>query len=229
MSHYSGSVPDPERAPDWRTSAACRKKRKKSIDPELFFTPADEETAKAICGGCPVRRDCLAFALDNSISHGIFGGLDDRERDNLRRNERRRNAKPIDTPEPKRPAPPPPKTLAEAVSRHAQPTDDGHALWYGIPHMVFEGRRYTALQAVFIVGYGREPEGNVRRACGNAECCYYGHLTDAVIRNSDAICGTRPGYQRHRKLGEDACARCRAANADADNLLRRTGSTKASA
>src|SRR2546429_4670702 len=48
----------------WWSRAACR-----SADPELFFPvsaagPSRVETAaaKAVCAGCDVRRECLAFA-----------------------------------------------------------------------------------------------------------------------------------------------------------------------
>lgn len=44
-----------------------------------------------------------------------------------------------------------------------------------------------------------------------------------------AECGTRRGYQKHRRDGEPACDACRQANTDADNRLRRTGTTKAMA
>lgn len=44
-----------------------------------------------------------------------------------------------------------------------------------------------------------------------------------------AECGTRSGYQRHRNAGEPACDACRQANTDADNRLRRTGTTKQAA
>ena len=33
-------------------------------------------TAKAVCATCPVRADCLRFALDAGLDYGIFGGLD---------------------------------------------------------------------------------------------------------------------------------------------------------
>jgi WhiB family redox-sensing transcriptional regulator len=59
---------------DWRLRAACRR-----ADPELFFPVSqsgpslDQVTqAKAICAGCPVRQQCLAFALDTRQDHGVW-------------------------------------------------------------------------------------------------------------------------------------------------------------
>ena len=45
-------------------------------NPELFFaeSPADVETAKALCLGCPVRTECLAGALDRREPWGVWGG-----------------------------------------------------------------------------------------------------------------------------------------------------------
>jgi WhiB family transcriptional regulator, redox-sensing transcriptional regulator len=44
--------------------------------PELFFaeTPADVETAKALCLACPVRAECLAGALERREPWGVWGG-----------------------------------------------------------------------------------------------------------------------------------------------------------
>lgn len=39
------------------------------------------------------------------------------------------------------------------------------------------------------------------------------------------VCGTRRGYQKHRRDGEKACDACRYANSAADRRLRTTGST----
>jgi WhiB family redox-sensing transcriptional regulator len=45
-------------------------------NPELFFadSPADVETAKALCLQCPVRTACLAGALDRREPWGVWGG-----------------------------------------------------------------------------------------------------------------------------------------------------------
>jgi WhiB family transcriptional regulator, redox-sensing transcriptional regulator len=45
-------------------------------DPELWFaeSPADLERAKALCITCPMRRECLAGALQRSEPYGVWGG-----------------------------------------------------------------------------------------------------------------------------------------------------------
>lgn len=62
--------------------AACR-----GMDAELFFPHLGENTApaKAVCAGCPVACDCLAYALENRDTYGIWGGKSERERRVLRR------------------------------------------------------------------------------------------------------------------------------------------------
>lgn len=44
--------------------------------PELFFadSPAETEQAKALCRDCPVRRECLADALERREPWGVWGG-----------------------------------------------------------------------------------------------------------------------------------------------------------
>ncbi|HJQ47623.1 MAG TPA: WhiB family transcriptional regulator [Amycolatopsis sp.] len=60
----------------WRADALCR-----DADPdELFVRGADQNRAKLVCMGCPVRTECLAEALDNRIGFGIWGGMTERER-----------------------------------------------------------------------------------------------------------------------------------------------------
>jgi WhiB family redox-sensing transcriptional regulator len=54
----------------WQAQAACRHST-------LDFTPEHEgpevEAARAVCATCPVKRPCLAYALDTR-SCGVWGG-----------------------------------------------------------------------------------------------------------------------------------------------------------
>lgn len=60
----------------WRADALCR-----DTDPdELFVRGAEQNRAKMVCMGCPVRTECLAEALDSRIDFGIWGGMTERER-----------------------------------------------------------------------------------------------------------------------------------------------------
>jgi WhiB family redox-sensing transcriptional regulator len=45
-------------------------------DPRLWFSerPADLELAKAFCRPCPVRRCCLAGAVERREPYGVWGG-----------------------------------------------------------------------------------------------------------------------------------------------------------
>lgn len=74
---------------NWRVLAACR-----SAEPDLFFpaAPAEltggqaeraggqAERAKAFCGTCSVRRECLQFALATRQPYGVWGGMSEHER-----------------------------------------------------------------------------------------------------------------------------------------------------
>lgn len=57
-------------------------------DPELFFPErpgVSPRLAKQICAGCPVRVECLEYALRNGERFGVWGGLSPKERARLRR------------------------------------------------------------------------------------------------------------------------------------------------
>ncbi|MGI9123523.1 MAG: WhiB family transcriptional regulator [Mycobacterium sp.] len=45
-------------------------------EPDLWFAhaPADLERAKTLCGGCPIRRQCLSQALERAEPWGVWGG-----------------------------------------------------------------------------------------------------------------------------------------------------------
>jgi WhiB family redox-sensing transcriptional regulator len=59
----------------------CRKENKPAVpchigDPDLWFaeSPVDLEQAKALCTDCPIRRECLAAALERQEPWGVWGG-----------------------------------------------------------------------------------------------------------------------------------------------------------
>jgi WhiB family redox-sensing transcriptional regulator len=71
---------------DWAPRAACKAEQ----PDKLFVRGAEQNKAKTLCAGCPVRTECLAEALDNQIEWGVWGGMTERERRALLR--RRPNA-----------------------------------------------------------------------------------------------------------------------------------------
>jgi hypothetical protein len=152
MSHYTGSVPDTTRTPDWRTRAACLG-HWDAMHPDT--NEAEIAYAKGICAPCPVRMECLRDAIQTGDNQwGIRAGLRPDERRTTAAELKRREA-------------------AQETNRNATP----------------------------MVRKKREP----------------------------AKCGTRGGYQKHLREKTEICAPCRQANTDADNRLRRTGTTKAAA
>lgn len=67
---------------DWSSSAACG-----SAEPDLFFPVSASASnltqvteAKALCGICLIRRECLDFAVRTRQMHGIWGGMTEEER-----------------------------------------------------------------------------------------------------------------------------------------------------
>lgn len=67
----------------WVGYAACR-----DADPGLFFAGTeggDTRTAQRICAGCPVRDECLDWALAAGMPYGVWGGTTEQERRRLAR------------------------------------------------------------------------------------------------------------------------------------------------
>lgn len=78
---------------DWRTEAVCSQ----SAGTKLFFpvgvTGAAEiqiHQAKTVCAECPVRAECLEFAITTNQEYGVWGGTSEEERRVLRRQWRQR-------------------------------------------------------------------------------------------------------------------------------------------
>ncbi|MFF4385560.1 WhiB family transcriptional regulator [Streptomyces sp. NPDC001552] len=69
---------------NWRTEAACAPWNAPLFHPKHEGTgPAYAPEAKAICARCPVRAQCLEWALITGDPHGVWGGLDAGERKQL--------------------------------------------------------------------------------------------------------------------------------------------------
>ncbi|MTD58756.1 transcription factor WhiB [Amycolatopsis sp. RM579] len=65
----------------WHDDAACV-----GTDPDSFYPEQgpgitlDVAAAKRVCLRCPVRPNCLAYAIAHDERHGIWGGLTPQER-----------------------------------------------------------------------------------------------------------------------------------------------------
>ncbi|MEO9223369.1 MAG: WhiB family transcriptional regulator [Acidimicrobiales bacterium] len=72
----------------WRKHAACS-----GLDPAIFYPNSEyeeeAEPAKAVCEACPVRKDCLEYALDVREKDGVWGGATEKERRRIIRQRRR--------------------------------------------------------------------------------------------------------------------------------------------
>ncbi|HET6859312.1 MAG TPA: WhiB family transcriptional regulator [Streptomyces sp.] len=67
----------------WQTSGVCHGMDPVDADAAFFPLPRDHEAiaeAKELCSLCPVRRDCLNYALENVLKEGVWGGLTEAER-----------------------------------------------------------------------------------------------------------------------------------------------------
>jgi WhiB family transcriptional regulator, redox-sensing transcriptional regulator len=66
----------------WQQQGACW-----GTDPQLFFPERGGSSieAKQTCRGCPVRLECLEYALRHHEKFGVWGGLSWPERRRIRR------------------------------------------------------------------------------------------------------------------------------------------------
>lgn len=77
----------PEELGDWKYDARCR-----NLDPDLFFpegkgipTQRKIKLARQVCATCPVRAECLDYALRTGQDFGVWGGTVPMERRDMRR------------------------------------------------------------------------------------------------------------------------------------------------
>lgn len=83
--HHTGSthgLPSLSDPKAWMLDALCAQ-----TDPEAYFPEkgGSSREAKAMCRTCEVSAECLDYALANDERHGIWGGLSERERRQLKK------------------------------------------------------------------------------------------------------------------------------------------------
>jgi WhiB family redox-sensing transcriptional regulator len=89
-----GVAGSPQMGQNWRHAGVCRQH-----DPNLFYPLGRGQAAleqiavaKALCGICPSREPCLAFALASRQELGVWGGTSPDERRRLLGRKRGRPA-----------------------------------------------------------------------------------------------------------------------------------------
>jgi len=76
----------------WIERAAC-----KGEPTDLFFLDKEDQASnilklkaiKTLCGGCPVKKECLTYAVDNHITYGVWGGYTGTQRRRFKRVRRK--------------------------------------------------------------------------------------------------------------------------------------------
>jgi WhiB family redox-sensing transcriptional regulator len=67
---------------EWQLQAACRGQGPKEF---VRGPKTDYGATRAVCDSCPVRVECLEFALRDESLTGLWGGTTDAERRVIRR------------------------------------------------------------------------------------------------------------------------------------------------
>jgi WhiB family redox-sensing transcriptional regulator len=78
--NYTLAPLDGDTSPQWQLKGACR-----DYDPDLFHpeTEAQAQEPKKICWRCPVRVECLSWAMEGNMT-GVWGATTHRQRERLR-------------------------------------------------------------------------------------------------------------------------------------------------
>ena len=85
---FSTPAPGP-----WRWEGACV-----GMGNEMWFPTIGQRPAEAIevCRGCLVRRECAEYALEHNQHWGVWGGLTERQRFDVKRHRRLGVEHPLD-------------------------------------------------------------------------------------------------------------------------------------
>jgi WhiB family redox-sensing transcriptional regulator len=70
----------------WRKQAACAGAPIETFifHDDVKYSKTTKLKALEYCNSCPVKQDCLRFAYNNNIQHGVYGGLTPKERRKFR-------------------------------------------------------------------------------------------------------------------------------------------------
>jgi hypothetical protein len=182
MSHYSGSVPDPERTPNWLDASACSQP---GVDPDLFHANESDtralREARAICAGCPSRVPCLTNAYEQYDQWGIHAGLTHRQRNTYLKKAGGNIT----------------RAVADALSdtrvllknlywQHSEPRGR-HRVWTDHRDIVtVRNVAYTISRLAWIALHGTDASGHVIRTCDVDGCIAEACLADRTARKAAA-------------------------------------------
>ena len=193
----------------WMDLAACRG-TVTSADEDIFFAPdldelggkrgtatrmaaTRERQALAVCDGCPVQAECLAYAIATGQQHGVWGGKTQQELRRLVANtDRPKRRPPIDV----------------GVRRGARPGSGDHCP-AGHPYEEANTYQYGNRQVCRTCQLARV---RARRLAGPTHCPQ-GHVYDQANTSYDArghrrcracLRAGRSSRPRRRRPGDDA-------------------------
>lgn len=172
---------------DWRHQALCRRTDRAAFFPLGAASPARAavDRATTFCGFCPVRKTCAVWAVTENMEFGVWGGLSEDTRRSIRR-----HATPEQLQDPEEVGDLVEQawtvslmdSLVDAYLARTEQDDNGHVRWLGRRTISVRGRVLTSAQLAFEVGYGRQPQGQVKPTCGRELCAAAEHLADAQMR-----------------------------------------------
>jgi hypothetical protein len=184
---HTATTPEPPRKPDWRTKAICRGADNDAWFPHPTNTHA-VQTAKQACFTCPVMFSCAQHALTQRIPDGVWGGLNERQRNSINSTHRADTLHDITVVREAvlhalRDELNPIRSLRDVWDDRSYPLPGGHIGWRGESSTFsFKGQSYTPKQLAFLLDRGQKAYGPVWRTCEVVECVNPRHLADSPER-----------------------------------------------
>ncbi len=142
---------------EWMARGKC-----KEVAPDVFF-PSDGMgvlVAQRICAECPVSHECLEYALEHHIDHGVWGGASERERRRILR--RRRTSHTVSVPrrvsvQSRRPRSRRPGRVTRSRRPRSAATGSRRSLAPAVRHQLLLGPWGRPRFSVFSLGHAHAP------------------------------------------------------------------------